>query len=615
MTTDGTELLSFGDDPDGADIEALFSVRQRDRHTARQEIFLPIYGFVRLTEAEMAVLDHPALQRLRLVRQLGMTHLVYPGATHSRFEHAVGTLHMAQIMIEHVQRRHAEAEPAAQAGRWVLDEPFTSAEIAFIRLAALLHDVAQLPFGHSLEDELGILPQHDRATSVRHVLQRRNWGGVDGRPLEVVLDQAYQDLAGVVGVESGRASDVVVALVARDPSPPRTLGQGVRWDACHSLVSDTLCADLLDYLYRDFHHLGMPQHLSLRILQYVEIRRPRGEPKHGQAARLVLNLATAERPRSDAVTELLALLSRRHELFEIALYHRTKLVATAMLERSLGELDLDGHAWSRDPHGGGTLHDELLDSGDDGFLARLLDRARDRAATAAPSAGGGFAAAERLARALGQRRIHTPVYMRTGAQLTASTASRVRDLYGGRAGRANRLDAVRGLESAFGWPTGSVALYCADEPRFKVAMVNVLVDDNVRSLQSHEAIVDSGQSSSDLTGGALVAGERRFGQLWRVVAAVDRTVWNRAEDRVQEVFESALVAVLGAGDAAQSSRSLVRTGEDLAEAIARWCPTSPLYGRDVRADKVGARRTAGADGRAAPRAFASGVPWPTEYLA
>jgi len=98
----------------------------------------PLWNNIRLEPEALAVIDTPAFQRLRYVRQLGHAFLVYPGATHTRFEHALGTYHLACRVT---QERD-------------------------IRLAALLHDIGHYPFSHALE-EAG-LPRHE-TLAARHL--------------------------------------------------------------------------------------------------------------------------------------------------------------------------------------------------------------------------------------------------------------------------------------------------------------------------------------------------------------------------------------------------------------------------------------------------------------
>lgn len=64
------------------------------------EIRDPVYGFITLNEWEKKIIEHPAFQRLRRIRQLGLTDMLYPGAMHTRFEHSLGVMHLATKMFD-----------------------------------------------------------------------------------------------------------------------------------------------------------------------------------------------------------------------------------------------------------------------------------------------------------------------------------------------------------------------------------------------------------------------------------------------------------------------------------------------------------------------------------
>lgn len=100
----------------------------------------PVYGFICIdSELIFALIEHPFFQRLRYIRQLGLTELVYPGAQHTRFQHALGAMHlMKQVM-----------ETFRNAGTEISDEESEAAQIA-----VLLHDIGHGPFSHALEETL-----------------------------------------------------------------------------------------------------------------------------------------------------------------------------------------------------------------------------------------------------------------------------------------------------------------------------------------------------------------------------------------------------------------------------------------------------------------------------
>src|ERR1043165_2814099 len=99
----------------------------------------PVHGDIYLTHEEIAVIDTPEMQRLRGVKQLGTAYLVFPGAVHTRFDHSIGALHMAQRVIDAVNLS-SELDPAACIG-------IGPEEARVVRIAALVHDATHVPFG------------------------------------------------------------------------------------------------------------------------------------------------------------------------------------------------------------------------------------------------------------------------------------------------------------------------------------------------------------------------------------------------------------------------------------------------------------------------------------
>ena len=163
------------------------------------------------------------MQRLRGIKQLGSADLVYPGARHTRFEHSIGTLHVAQQMIDAINRA-AERSPRDNLA-------VGAEETRVIRVAALVHDVTHIPFGHHVEDQAGLLHRHDSPQRFEHMLG-------DGTGLGRTLR------------ELGVARDVLAVLLPEDDGsrvPPY-------W---RQINSDTICSDILDYLARDAYFTGL----------------------------------------------------------------------------------------------------------------------------------------------------------------------------------------------------------------------------------------------------------------------------------------------------------------------------------------------------------------------
>jgi len=114
----------------------------------RYEIRDPVYGFVSFNEWEKEIIGHPAFQRLRRIKQLALTEMVYPGAVHTRFEHSLGVMHLATKMYDSiVDSSHSLLEDRLSYNKAGLEK-----DRQLIRLAALLHDVGHAPFSHASEE-------------------------------------------------------------------------------------------------------------------------------------------------------------------------------------------------------------------------------------------------------------------------------------------------------------------------------------------------------------------------------------------------------------------------------------------------------------------------------
>ncbi|MGH7753147.1 MAG: HD domain-containing protein, partial [Gemmatimonadales bacterium] len=139
----------------------------------------------------LAVLDTPAVQRLRYVRQLGHAFLVYPGATHSRLEHALGTYHLARRVLGLLE------EQGGHRRQWAEEEGTA------IRLAALLHDVGHYPFSHALE-EAGfphhetLAERHLQSPALKAALDALGLPGLGSRLLELIRGTSASPLAGLI---------------------------------------------------------------------------------------------------------------------------------------------------------------------------------------------------------------------------------------------------------------------------------------------------------------------------------------------------------------------------------------------------------------------------------
>ncbi len=163
----------------------------------------PMYGFVELNETERRIIDTPAFQRLRYVKQLGFTYLTYPGALHTRFDHSIGTMHAAGLMAKTL----------------AMDED----EIALVRLLGLLHDIGHGPFSHSFEAAL-----LDSDISTRH------------------------EATGKEHISKGEIGDIL-----RENYQLNTFLKYMKEGIYADIIKSPIGADRIDYLRRDAYHVGV----------------------------------------------------------------------------------------------------------------------------------------------------------------------------------------------------------------------------------------------------------------------------------------------------------------------------------------------------------------------
>src|SRR5208282_5894074 len=111
------------------------------------------HGDIEFHPEEMRLLHTAGFERLHGCRQLGLSHLIYPGAKHSRFEHVLGVMHVADKIATRMEEQN-----------WFFVGPPGKELRKILRFSALLHDMGHVPFGHTLEDEMPIIAKHDESS-------------------------------------------------------------------------------------------------------------------------------------------------------------------------------------------------------------------------------------------------------------------------------------------------------------------------------------------------------------------------------------------------------------------------------------------------------------------
>lgn len=196
----------------------------------------PVFGFLSIpNDLIFDVLQHPYVQRLSRIRQLGLSYLVYPGAMHSRFSHSLGAMHLMQEAINALRLKGVE----------ITDEESTAAQIAI-----LLHDIGHGPFSHVLEHTL-----------------------VDGVTHEdislLMMERINEDLSNIHGdkvqcIRQNKPLDMAIAIFKNE----------YHKHFLHQLISSQLDVDRMDYLCRDSFFTGVQEGrvASERLLKMLDVR-------------------------------------------------------------------------------------------------------------------------------------------------------------------------------------------------------------------------------------------------------------------------------------------------------------------------------------------------------
>ena len=232
----------------------------------------PLWNNIRLEPDALELLDSPAVQRLRYVRQLGHAFLVYPGATHTRFEHALGTYHLAHRALAQLE----------ESGHRIDD-----ADARLVRFAALLHDIGHYPFSHALE-EAG-LTRHEMLAE-RHLTRGE---------LAATLER--------LGIPPAR----LLALIRGQTKEPLA-----------GLVAGSLDVDKLDYLSRDAWMCGVPYGV-------IDVERLLSALTLAQGPGGHVSLALHEK----GLAALESLLFAKYQMYRTVYWHHAVRSATAMFKR------------------------------------------------------------------------------------------------------------------------------------------------------------------------------------------------------------------------------------------------------------------------------------------
>jgi len=306
----------------------------------------PIHGDIWITLLERKIIDTRIFQNLRGRKQLAMTALVYPGATHTRFAHSIGTMYVANEIVKKCNENCSKFSES----KLLEIEPY---DRLVIRLVALLHDVAHIPFGHTLEREGNLFQNHEWDDPLR----AEKILGEDSEIYRVIVDTLT-----LFKIHEQMAKTLIEELITFLTAKKEKI-MDLDKPFIKDIIGNTLCADLLDYCVRDMYYCGLLERFGDRFLNYFGVL-PLIKKENGKTnkdlysvdskgkGRLVLLSYRYERDRKDplqskavkkrdVLSEAIDLLRKRYSLAEKAYFHRSKKAASAMIISAVNSANLN----------------------------------------------------------------------------------------------------------------------------------------------------------------------------------------------------------------------------------------------------------------------------------
>jgi HD superfamily phosphohydrolase len=206
------------------------------------EIRDPVHGSIAIHDAEIEILEHPFFQRLRNIKQLGFSEYVFPGATHTRYLHSIGVMHVATLVFNSLFKDQNDKDILR------LKES--------LRLGCLLHDIGHAPLSHSTES---VMPKVSELKLPKQFEECDRQASHEDYTIKSITDSSFTQSFKGVTKEFGIDPFAIAELVIGETSNPAYFTvKGINYfPLLHQLVSSEMDCDRMDYLLRDSYFCGV----------------------------------------------------------------------------------------------------------------------------------------------------------------------------------------------------------------------------------------------------------------------------------------------------------------------------------------------------------------------
>jgi len=323
-----------------------------------REVRDPLHGAIGVEPHELRILDHPLFQRLRHIKQLGFSDLSFPGATHTRYLHSAGTMHLAGRAFDAIMDDRLTPD---------LPAPRRAELRRLVRTAALLHDIGHAPFSHATEfampsvGSLDIPAYRGRADVYPPEQQATH----EDYTIKILTDSS---LTAAIEYDGGPSALAVAGLVDSQlkVDPACYEASGLDWRSLlQQLITSELDVDRMDYLRRDSHYAGVEYGVFDLTWLLGNLC------AHVRSGRVYLAL------KGRALYTFDDFLIARYHMFLMVYYHYRSVAYEEMLKRYFGSggdgyqlpSDIEAYSHSDDHH----LINHLRKS-EDPWARRIIER-------------------------------------------------------------------------------------------------------------------------------------------------------------------------------------------------------------------------------------------------